>query len=115
MALLAHVWPEGPGKGKKKSLVKVLEKQRTQLWADNEGRAQHPAATSGNSMSVEKQTQGKAKPQGIAMAVFKTEQGEAAAGPASLLDLLGSAERDRGQSMSRNTEQECCSCPWAPK
>lgn len=44
--------------GEKKSLAEVLEKQETQLWTDSKGRAQHPAAASRNSSSVEKQTPG---------------------------------------------------------
>lgn len=103
MVLLTHVWPGGPGKGKRNHWPKLWRSKKPKCGLTT--KAEHCCSLERGKTNSRR----KAKPQGIVMAVIKTEQGGAAAG--NPWGVLGSAERDRAQS----TEQECCSCPCNPQ
>lgn len=96
--------------GEKKSLAKVLEKQKPKCGLT--AKAEHSTLLQPGGKTNSRR---KAKPQGIVMAVLKTQQGEAAAGPEKSLGCAGLSREGQSSEHGQDTEQERCCRPWHPK
>lgn len=91
--------------GEKKSLAKVLEKQKTNCGQT--AKAERPAAA----LSVEKQTPEKGKTTGNCNGCAENRTGRSCCWPRKPLGCAGLSREGQSSEHSQDTEQERCSCP----